>query len=119
MKAYPGFAHVYPQIWIQVSACCFNAYGVADELMFRDRLVSLFLQINIEDRYADTCMHIDFSFVYVSFFLDYLLKIITSMKNVTVLKTMAPVFWGEAELFGIFDKGHHSGKGSLLWVCYL
>lgn len=52
-------------------------------------------------------------------FLDYLLKIITLMKNVKVLKTMDPVFWGEAELFGIFDKVHHSGEGSLLWVCYL
>lgn len=52
-------------------------------------------------------------------FLDYLLKIITSMKNLTVLKTMDPVFWGEAELLGIFDKVNHSGEGMLLWVCYL
>lgn len=41
------------------------------------------------------------------------------MKNVTVLKTMDPVFLGEAELFGIFDKVNHSGEGMLLWVCYL
>jgi hypothetical protein len=32
------------------------------------------------------------------------------MKNVTMLKTMDPVFWGEAELFGIYDMVHHRGR---------